>query len=1211
MIFGKTDRDYVYALWNDARPGGNCDYVEWSSTKDSTECACFATLLFCFVWIDGFVLTNIGMETATNNQPDFDQSHVAEMEEAANIMMSPNVSSDAQKAAEQFFLNIRKRSSYLKKRYCQLSTSGVLLNMKQSFSSFELSLYLEATSNEFVIFEMVQLMVMNLFEQWSILQPPIFRQCFEYLLENAVRKFRTSKLIRSEMLTACAKLVKRSIFDGKACDADTVDHTVHFLLTNEDPQLQAVACEFIEAIAREFATSWRMSNLGISFDFHVRARRSFENGGLQRLFEKCIRTFSELLFSADLSLPYYVNICENFLRVADLVLSWNFEIHRFPVRITFANEGAPAAALRPPESWKAIFQSDEFLRLFFGLHKRIRQNETLCIHSMNCLIQLSSLMGPVLTDDDSITQKLSGSGTSRFVNAHDRYVSNFITGFVDIFESGPLEREILGFCMIVHKLLTYHRIISFPRAEMFVTFLTIFVKCVEHLTPIAMQTALEEDDHVHHESLQSLYDGWWVLLRNWSIIRDNCRYTINMEDSTITIISAFMRAILSEPYGYRVMVPIQECNEETDDDREIFKELLNSIGRFSAFYPAQMLPRMFTLVFYKMKQLLSYIETGADEETLNTWREDMHWTLLLTGFILTTSDDDGVSHLQNDILDYYENALYGNEVVDADSSVAYIKTCIDSPNTVTDPVRVDPLIKTLGIVLAWFSIEHQLLVDRGAEAISPELTRSSLWCMGRLVCAAGFHVMNPEDSERLAVIMGSILQIVVDLALQKCFNILNNMSGEHKLCADAVEVFIGLVNSNCNEIAKSPFLFPCLSTVQIERLPARHSFVKMLVQLGSVVDDENIKKTICGMVLEPLREKFMVLSKEQASLETDLVDLMDCFGGLAEAAHSYNTHFLFEYISPILRCAISLLSSHNESQLITNAVLDLFKDVTKRMGVHSEDRNDMNFLYEALLELIRVYRNGQFTRYKVIDVDVEEKASDLIILLDILANVLSKDVLSISPSSSSDTTEFSKSGGRVALIALEMLLPVMEDDLLKLPSLCRKFYRFILYFTEMTPQSLESLPEALFSSIIECLRHGLKSDFGPEISLVSAETVAEVASYFARRTPKNEAAIARLAVLIEPTFCMCLTCSWQADLQNASAAALFSLICCNQVGFEEYVNQLLSRNENRPYYSPLQSAFQALLPADAQLNLGRREKRDFCDRLEKFLNQSQGLLIIE
>lgn len=51
---------------------------------------------------------------------------------------------------------------------------------------------------------------------------------------------RTSKLVRTEMLRACAKLLKRSIFDGKACDADTLDQTVHFLLTNEDPQLVSV-----------------------------------------------------------------------------------------------------------------------------------------------------------------------------------------------------------------------------------------------------------------------------------------------------------------------------------------------------------------------------------------------------------------------------------------------------------------------------------------------------------------------------------------------------------------------------------------------------------------------------------------------------------------------------------------------------------------------------------------------------------------------------------------------------------------------------------------------------------------------------------------------------------------------------------------------------------------------------------------------------------
>lgn len=88
--------------------------------------------------------------------------------------------------------------------------------------------------------------------------------------------------------------------------------------------------------------------------------------------------------------------------------------------------------------------------------------------------------------------------------------------------------------------------------------------------------------------------------------------------------------------------------------------------------------------------------------------------------------------------------------------------------------------RIIGAVLAWCSIEHKLLMDRGAEAISPELARSSLWCMGRLMCSLGFHVMNPEDSERLAAVIESVLQTVVDFALQKSFGILNSLSGERK-----------------------------------------------------------------------------------------------------------------------------------------------------------------------------------------------------------------------------------------------------------------------------------------------------------------------------------------------------------------------------------------------------------------------------------------------
>lgn len=57
-----------------------------------------------------------------------------------------------------------------------------------------------------------------------------------------------------------------------------------------------------------------------------------------------------------------------------------------------------------------------------------------------------------------------------------------------------------------------------------------------------------------------------------------------------------MRLLMSNFILIGFQVPLQECNEETDDDREIFEESLSSIGHFSAFYPAQILPRMFTYV---------------------------------------------------------------------------------------------------------------------------------------------------------------------------------------------------------------------------------------------------------------------------------------------------------------------------------------------------------------------------------------------------------------------------------------------------------------------------------------------------------------------------------------------------------------------------------------------------------------------------------------
>lgn len=46
------------------------------------------------------------------------------------------------------------------------------------------------------------------------------------------------------MLGACAKLLKRSVFDGHACDFDTLASKFYVLLTDDEPEFVIISSFF-------------------------------------------------------------------------------------------------------------------------------------------------------------------------------------------------------------------------------------------------------------------------------------------------------------------------------------------------------------------------------------------------------------------------------------------------------------------------------------------------------------------------------------------------------------------------------------------------------------------------------------------------------------------------------------------------------------------------------------------------------------------------------------------------------------------------------------------------------------------------------------------------------------------------------------------------------------------------------------------------------
>lgn len=1119
------------------------------------------------------------METLTEAQA---LEQVACLERAATLILAPpsQVSNEDRKSAELLFHSLRE--SKLSPQICKY--------------------ILETSKNDFVLFEVAQMWGTNLLKEWSVTETPVIEDSYRYLIQYAVNRADLVSFVRAEVFRSCAKLFKRGLYDHKTGDTDLLYGTIENLLSNEDQRLQSMGCELVDVICAEFSSSWRAANLGITWDFHLRAKKGFEAVGLRRLFSYSLRTLHKIVNDTGLSSPYHESLCDKFLRVSETILSWNFSSRILPARLAYCTETAMGAALRPPSSWRALFQDDDLLNLFFQLHTKIRSIETLRNRSISCLVQLSSVIGEVLTTRNSDSTE-----------PQDHYLSLFISNFLETFKNGPLEGEITGFCTVIYKLFTFHKAASFARIantegnnNLLSNFLLFIVQYLEHFTPIAMQKALVEDERSYHESLVQIYDGWLVFLRG----SERSSLCGSLKEPTFAILSAFLRSLFSPPIGSRIQVTENERVEENEqDDRELFSDSLVPIGHFAVFCIDQILPMFISCFKEKLSQFYGFLESGVSDEVLNVWREDMHWLLLLIGFSLTGEDVDGSCHVPGDVYEYcVEQAKKG--ISSPANSSPFLLACIEHSRSIPDHSTVDPVIQITGLILAWCSLEHSILLEGGAALVSPELNRSSLWCLRRLTAALSITFdSNDEDKELLPTleVRNEFSRRLIEFSLQKTFTILNKLSGETKLCNDAVNLLVGLVDSRAPEMAASELLFSCLAGLQLDRLPARRALIQALVLIGAAAEDESLQLKMYVLILEPLSRKFMEVSAGASSQESDIADLLDCFCGVAQSAQQHSAHVLFKFLSPILSQCVVLLSSRKDSQLLTNCVLELFDMVTRKLAIYVEDSSDSQMLYQVLLELLQVYRKDQLDKYRSITVDDEEKATDLILILDILGNVMSKDILLTAVTEGSDVLG---SGSRVAFTGLEMLLPLIEEQLLKMPTLCVKFYRLILYFVEMAPECVGLMSDSMLGTVIECLRFGLQSHFGQEVATVSVEAVDQIATYFASQDERGETVVARLATLIENTFAMCLEVSCQMDIFNLSTHALYSLICCSKAAFVAFVEYLLLREQHAAVRPELQAAFSALLPAEDSLSPNRRGKREFRDRFEKFLNNIQGLLVI-
>lgn len=101
-------------------------------------------------------------------------------------------------------------------------------------------------------------------------------------------------------------------------------------------------------------------------------------------------------------------------------------------------------------------------------------------------------------------------------------------------------------------------------------------------------------------------------------------------------------------------------------------------------------------------------------------------------------------------------------------------------------------------------------------------------------------------------------------------------------------------------------------------------------------------------------------------------------------------------------------------------------------------QDDSNRIYEACLHTIQTYARFNTNRLTIETTAEEDTFQDILLLMQLLTNLLSKDIYDVSHLEPGPTPEPSVAPADVFLYGLNIVMPLMTMDLLKFPSLCRQ-----------------------------------------------------------------------------------------------------------------------------------------------------------------------------
>ncbi|KAK3925728.1 Exportin-4, partial [Frankliniella fusca] len=1100
------------------------------------------------------------------------------------------------------------------------AAEAVFMKFRKTKSPYELCKHILQTSKvDYVLFEAAGLVREAVLCEWTLLTDEEIKSLQQYLLSYVIQNATLAAFVRERILQVIAIMVKRrsSVLSVPDPERTKLFDEIEMLVMSGDLPRQVLGCSLMSAIMQEHAITVKSADIGLRYEVHYKVKKNFESTDLKRIYEFCLRAITELI-KAEKPFNNSVFVLMKQL-LAILEGSCSPLLKRLASLVEVRYDLVDHPTLNPPPTWKSCLQEPN---IFFEIYWNVRDNPQLAHHALTCLVQLASLPGATL-------------------EYHTAYVQCFLNLISSI---EVLDREALGISNMIRKFwLCAFRWPTQINQDLLVNLL-------QHLTRLTCQfgegAALEEamnvEDTLYMEAFEHMLGVCVGVVRDAKVIFP--------PDFCIQIFNTFLKCHLSPPDGTRGMgheLEADEIGEIEEDDQTKFKDQLQFLGALGRYVPGHSLPLLCKLLEDRTSRLHGQLQRMSqqamqlsDSNILNSLSEDIHWLILITGYIIAWDSEGETLEIPSEII---KHSISQSNSINIDTTMKVLASpdhhILDIPGAEQSS---DHIIRLIAALFRLCEVEMKAAGAKLGHLLSPEVGRSLMWCLERW-CGCYFLPDETYYTEMSLAIMTAFgadtegATWTVNFLLRKIESNLKYFNAEPELVKETVAMFKSMVSSKKKAacVLKTEGI---LNIVHFQEnlsggtLPqqAKRGLFAALVLAASGLPANNTAE-YWNQVLKPIQDRFKSIvchecfarNYHEEGVKSAIMEILDHFIGVAQGTQCGTAESVFQYLAPVLSEFSTLIGLYHNYQNVVELILELHLECADHI-LNFLDQEESKKMYNACLQTIQTYAQWNSNRLSLEKTSEDETFRDILLLLQLLRNLLSRDSLDLSTSSSPEGQQPSVAASDVVIYGLNIIMPIMSADLLKYPELCSQYYRTIMYLVMTIPDKVCSLPSDLLKRMLASVEIGLVA-FGCDIMQLCCTFIFSFANSVQRYVPKGSEVYHAFQPFLNIFLNLILTDQVPTEVQSAVGGTFFTLISCFPDDYKLAVETLLQSQPDPAVAERLASAFTNLTESveldngpeldglsDRRREIRRRSNRDkFKENFEKFCWTIHGFLNIK